>query len=234
MYVWYDVIKYIFRHLVGGRELLLEEAIEESVHKIDQIPNQYPYQPAVPFVTPVVAHIIPSTAIMASGIQDCNLITPPDTPSSQSSNLSELFGAPRRCSSREHKQTNFFVATDLEPDNPRKRKRNMAGDTAKISSRRMLKFESKIVETRSPSDFIPVPQAFLDSAQVHNECVCVFVCVCMCVCVCVCICVCVHVCACMHACTHTYTHTYIHTYAHAHTHARTHTHYCLYAYANQL
>ena len=171
--VWHVCIS---RHLVGGRELLLEEAIEESVHKIDQIPNHYPYQPAVQFVTPVVAPIvtpivptfIPSTAIMASGIQDCNLITPPDTPSSQTSNLSELFGAPRRCSSREHKQTNFFVAIDLELDNPRKRKRNMAGDTAKISSRRMLKFESKVVETESPSDLIPVPPAFLDSAQVHN------------------------------------------------------------------
>ena len=170
-----------FRHLIGGREFLLGEAIEESVHKIDQIPNHYPYQPAVPFVTPIVTPFItpivptfiPSTAIMASGIQDCNLITPPDTPSSQTSNLSELFGAPRRCSSREHKQTNFFIATDIESDNPRKRKRNMEGDTAKISSRRMLKFESKITEPQNPSDLVPVPQAFLDSAQVRTY-ICIF------------------------------------------------------------
>ena len=156
--------------------MLLEEAIEESVHNIDQIPNHYPYQPPVPFVTPVVAPFVTPTftnivptfiPIMASGIQDCTLITPPDTPSSQTSNLSELFGAPRRCSSREHKQTSFFVATDLELDNPRKRKRNMLGDTAKISSRRMLKFESKTVESKNPSDLAPVPQRFLDSPQVR-------------------------------------------------------------------
>jgi len=92
-------------------------------------------------------------------------MTPPDTPSSQTSNLSELFGAPRRCSSREHRQTNFFVATDLEPENPRKRKRNMLGGTTKIASRRMLKFsQSEIDETKNLSHL--TPEVFLDSGQV--------------------------------------------------------------------
>ena len=175
MYVSFKKLSY-FRHLVGEKELLLEEAIESSFHKIDQIPNHYPnYQPTVPFVTsavapfvtPIVPTFIPPATVMASGIQDCSLITPPDTPSSQNSSLSELFGAPRRCSSREHKQTNFYVVTDLELDNPRKRKRNMMGGAAKIASRRMLRFDQpETAGRKNSSDLVPVPAAFLDSAQV--------------------------------------------------------------------
>lgn len=167
MYIQFDCVRF----LIGQKELLAEEAIQQSVHKIDQVPNYHPYQSAAPFitaVTPVPAfQFIPPSIIMTSAIQDCSLITPPDTPSSQTGNLSEMFGAPRRCSSREHKQTSFFVATDIEPENPRKRKRSMLGATAKITPRRMLKFDqSEIVETKSTSDLVPVPIAFLDTAQV--------------------------------------------------------------------
>ena len=169
-----------FRHLVGEREFMLEEAIEESIHKIDQIPNQYPHYPyqatvplvapiVTPFVAPIIPTFIPPAAVMASGIQDCSLITPPDTPSSQSSNLSELFGAPRRYSSREHKQTSFFAATELEMDNPRKRKRNNMGGTAKIASRRMLKFDPpEITEPKDLSTSVPALVALLDSTQVRS------------------------------------------------------------------
>lgn len=152
---------------MGKTELSLEEAIEENVQKIDHIPNPHPCQPT-PFVATVVPVFVPSAAVaMTSGIQDCSLMTPPDTPSPQTGNLSELFGAPRRCSSREHRQTSFFVATELDPENPRKRKRNIMGGAAKIASRRMLKFdqsESEIVEPKISSDLAPI--AFLDSRQV--------------------------------------------------------------------
>ena len=121
-----------------------------------------------PFVAPVFPTFIPPAAVMASGIQDCSLITPPDTPSSQSGNLSELFGAPRRYSSREHKQTSFFAATDLEMDNPRKRKRNIMGGTAKIAPRRMLKFDPpEIAESKDLSTSVPALVALLDDAQVR-------------------------------------------------------------------
>ena len=147
--------------------MLLEEAIEESVYKIDQIPNHFPYQIAVPFVAPVLPVYIPSAVAMASGMQDCSLITPPDTPSPQTNNLSELFGAPRRCSSREHKQTNFFVVTELDAENPRKRKRNIMDGAAKIASRRMLKFNpSETVGPKDSTAFNPVPE-FLQNTQVR-------------------------------------------------------------------
>ena len=163
------------RYLVGEKELCVEEAIEESVHKIDQIPNHYPYQLAVPFVTPLLPGFIPPPMSMASGIHDRSLITPPDTPSSQTSNLSELFGAPRRCSSREHKQTNFFAATDSELENPRKRRRNVIGGPARIASRRMLKFNEteELIESKNSSDLIPVPVVYLDSTPVcMHTCTC--------------------------------------------------------------
>jgi len=80
---------------------------------------------------------------MASSIQDCSLITPPDTPSPEANHLSERFGEPRRYSSREHKQTTFFDADPSNGNNPRKRKIKFVSGGAIIStSRRMLKFEA--------------------------------------------------------------------------------------------
>ena len=104
---------------------------------------------------------------MASGMQDCSLITPPDTPSPQTNNLSELFGAPRRCSSREHKQTNFYIVNELDgASNPRKRKRNVVDGASKIASRRMLKFNpSEPMEPKDSTTFNPVPE-FLQITQV--------------------------------------------------------------------
>jgi len=110
---------------------------------IQYIPNIYIHQEK-PFMCD-----LPTSVTMASDIQDCSLITPPDTPSPQMNNLAERFGEPRRCSSREHRPTTFYNSVEADPttgvdnnnNNPRKRKIKYISGGARVpSSRRMLEY----------------------------------------------------------------------------------------------
>ncbi|XP_065883900.1 DNA (cytosine-5)-methyltransferase 3C-like isoform X3 [Dysidea avara] len=135
--------------------LTVREGKESEVtisHSIQYIPNINMHQEQ-PF-----GYNSATSVTMASGIQDCSLITPPDTPSPEANNhLSERFGEPRRYSSREHKQTTFFNPLDVDPsnadNNPRKRKiKLISGGAIMSTSRRMLTFEASEPQEDTESD----------------------------------------------------------------------------------
>ena len=129
-----------------------KEPEDTRPHSIQFVPNIYMYQEK-PFV-----YNSTSFVTMASSIQDCNLITPPDTPSPEAIHLSERFGEPRRYSSREHRQTTFFNPLDIDPSNgcnPRKRNIKLVSGGAVITTtrpRRMLKFEATEPPDETESD----------------------------------------------------------------------------------